>query len=105
MKDELGRKIAKKSVILTAKIYSYLIVDGSKHKKAKDGRNRLISGQIDEYEYLTSKEIFPSDQNSIMEQVKFTNSAVSKAFEKQIKTIEDRGEKQIKAMEEHERQS
>ena len=38
-----------------------------------------------------------------MEQVKFTNSAVSKAFEKQIKTIEDRGEKQIKAMEEHEK--
>ena len=40
MKDELGGKIAKKFVILTAKIYSYLIVDGSKHKKAKDGRNR-----------------------------------------------------------------
>ena len=40
----------------------------------------------------------------MIEQVKFTYSSLSKAFEKQIKTIEDQGEKQIKAFEEHEKQ-
>ena len=33
-----------------------------------------------------------------MEQAKFTYSPLGKAFEKQIKTIEDQGEKQIKAI-------
>ena len=32
----------------------------------------------------------------MMQQVKFTYSALGKAFEKQIKTIEDQGAKQIK---------
>ena len=40
----------------------------------------------------------------MIEQVKFTYSSLSKAFEKQIKTIEDQGEKQIKAFKEHEKQ-
>ena len=53
----------------------------------------LSSGKIDKYEYLTSKEILPSDQSRIIEQAKFTNSPLSKAFEKQIKAIEDQGKK------------
>ena len=58
----------------------------------------LSSGKIHKYEYLTSKNILPSDQQQIIEQTKFTYSPLGKAFEKQIKTIEDQGEKQVKAL-------
>ena len=59
----------------------------------------LSSGKIDKYECLTGKEILPSNQQQIIEQAKFTYSPLGKAFEKQIKTIEDQGEKQVKALE------
>ena len=49
-------------------------------------------------EYLTLKEILPSDQQQINKPVKFTYSPLGKAFEKQIKKIEDQGEKQIKSI-------
>ena len=61
----------------------------------------LSSGKIDKYEVLTGEEILPSDESRIIEQAKFTYSSLLKAFEKQIKKIEDQGEKQIKALEEH----
>ena len=63
----------------------------------------LSSGKIDKYEYLTGEEIFPSTQQQIIEQAKFTYSPLGKAFEKQIKTIKDQGEKQIKAIKDKER--
>ena len=56
----------------------------------------ISSGKINKYEYLTGNEILPSNQQQIIEQAKFTYSPLGKAFEKQIKTIEDQGEKQIK---------
>ena len=59
----------------------------------------LSSGKIDKYEYLTGKEILPSNQQQIIEQAKFTYSLFGKAFEKQIKTIEDQGKKQVEALE------
>ena len=49
----------------------------------------LSSGKIDKYEYLTGEEILPSNQKQIIEQAKFAYSPLGKAFEKQIKTIED----------------
>ena len=49
----------------------------------------LSSGKIDKYEYLTGKEILPSNQQQIIEQAKFAYSPLGKVFEKQIKTIED----------------
>ena len=58
----------------------------------------LSSGKIDKYEYLTGEEIFPSNQKQIIEQAKFTYSPLGKAYEKQIKTIEDQEEKQIKTI-------
>ena len=58
----------------------------------------LSLGKIDKYEYLTGKEILPSNQQQIIYQGKFTYSPLGKAFEKQAKTIEDKGEKQIKAI-------
>ena len=57
-----------------------------------------LSGEIHKYEYLTGEDILPSNQQQIIEQAKFTYSPLGKPFEKQIKTIEDQGEKQIKAM-------
>ena len=50
-------------------------------------------GKINKYEFLTSKEILPSDQSRIIEQAKFKYFPLGKAFEKQIKTNEDQGEK------------
>ena len=58
----------------------------------------LSSGKIDKYEYLTGEEILPSNQQQIIEQAKFTYSPLAKAFEKQTKTIEEQGEKQLKAI-------
>ena len=40
----------------------------------------------------------PSDQIRITEQAKVTYSPLGKAFEKQIKTIEDQGIKQVEAL-------
>ena len=57
----------------------------------------LLSGKTDKYEYLTGNEILPYNQQKIIEQAKFPYSPLEKAFEKLIKTIEDQGEKQIKA--------
>ena len=50
-------------------------------------------------EYLTGEEILPLNQKEIIEQNKFACSPHDKAFQKQIKTIEDEGEQQIKALE------
>ena len=58
----------------------------------------LSSGKIDKYEYLTGEEILPSNKQQIIEQTKFTYFPLGKAFKKQTKTIEDQGEKQIKAI-------
>ena len=58
----------------------------------------LSSSKIDKYDYLTGEEILPSNQQQIIEQAKFTYSPLGIAFEKQAKTIEDQGEKQIKAI-------
>ena len=51
----------------------------------------LSSNKIGKYEYLTGEEISPYNQKQIIEQAKFTYSPLGKAFEKQIKTIEDQG--------------
>ena len=58
----------------------------------------LSSGKIDKYEYLTGEEILPSNRQQIIEQAKFNFSPLGKAFEKQTKTIEDQGKKQVKAI-------
>ena len=58
----------------------------------------LSSGRVNKYEYLTGEEVLPSNKQQIIEQAKFEYSPLGKAFEKQTKTIEDQGEKQIKAV-------
>ena len=58
----------------------------------------LTSNKFDKYEYRTGEEILPSNQKQMIKQAKFTCSALGKAFEKQIKTNKDQGQKQIKAI-------
>ena len=61
----------------------------------------LSSGEIDKYEYLTGEEILPSNQQQIIQQAKFNYFPLGKAFEKQIKTIKDQVEKQVKAIQDN----
>ena len=56
------------------------------------------SGELRKYEYLTGEDKLPSNQQQIIEQAKFTYSPLGKAFDKQIKTIEDQGKKQDDAL-------
>ena len=81
------------------------IVDQIKDEKLQYDINRenakisaLSSGKLDKYEYLTGEEILPSNQQQIIQQTKFNYSPLGKALEKQGKTIEDQGEKQVKAI-------
>ena len=55
----------------------------------------LSSGKVHKYEYLTGEDILLSNQQQIIEQAKFTYSPLGKAFEKQIKAIEDQGENKL----------
>ena len=61
----------------------------------------LSSCKTDKYEYLTGEEILPSNQQQITEQAKFTYFPLGKALEKQVKTIKDQGEKQVKAIQDN----
>ena len=58
----------------------------------------MSSGKIHKYEYLTGEYILSSNQQQVIEQAKFTYSPLGKAFEKQIKTIENQGQKQVEAL-------
>ena len=59
----------------------------------------LSSGILHKYEYLTGEDKLPTNQQQIIEETKFTYSPLGKAFDKQIKTIEDQGKKQVDALE------
>ena len=59
----------------------------------------LSSGKIHKYEYVTGEDILSSNQQQIIEQARFTYSPFGKAFEKQIKTNKDKGQKQIDTLE------
>ena len=58
----------------------------------------LSSAKIHKYEYLTGEDILPSNQQKIIEKARFTYSPLGKAFEKQVKTIEDQRQKQVDAL-------
>ena len=59
----------------------------------------LSSGKLHKYEYLTGEDILPSNQQQIIQQAKFTYFPLGKAFEKQIKAVEDQGKKQVYGLE------
>ena len=58
----------------------------------------LSSGNFDKYEYLTGEKKLSFNLKQIIEQAKFASCPLGKAFGRQIKTIEDQVEKQIKAI-------
>ena len=65
------------------------IDDKNKDEKLQCDINReapkilsLSSGNINKYEYYTGEEVLPIDQSRTIEQAKFTNSPLGKAFEK-----------------------
>ena len=58
----------------------------------------LSSGKTHKYEHLTGEDILPSNKQQIIEQAWFTYSSLGKAFEKQTKTIEDQGQKQVEVL-------
>ena len=100
---------SKNPLRLRKKILTYnkimTIIDQIRDEKLQYDINReaakisaLSLGKIDKYEYLIGEEILPSNQQQIIEQAKFTCSPLGKAFEKQIKTIEDQGQKQVEAL-------
>ena len=58
----------------------------------------LSSDKIHKYQYLTGEDVLPSNQQQIIEQARFNSSPLGKAFEKQIKTIQNLGKKQVDAL-------
>ena len=81
------------------------INDQIRDKKLRYGINRKVakissksSGKLHKHVYLTGEDIIPSNQQQTIEQAKFIYSPLGKAFEKQIKIVEDQGKKQIDAL-------
>ena len=74
-KDELGGEIMKEFAGLRAKIYPYLMVDGSEHKKAKGTKNCVIKRRLMVKDYkdclfnnkiiLKSPQRFKSDYHNV----------------------------------------
>ena len=94
-----------RKIFLTHLIKIMTINDQIRDEKLQYDINReaakisaLSSGKIHKYEYLTDEDILPSNQQQIIEQARFTYSPFGKAFEKQIRTIEDQGKKQVDAL-------
>ena len=55
-------------------------------------------GKFHKYEYLTGKDILALNQQQIMKQAKLTYCPLGKAFEKQIKTIENQWQNYVDAL-------
>ena len=70
-------------------------------KREVTAKERYISPEVRQKsidEYLTCEEILSLDQTKMLKQDKFTYSTLKKALEKQIKTIEDQGNKQVETL-------
>ena len=63
-----------------------------------DEVSALSSDKVYKQEYLTGEDILPCNKQQIIEKDRFTYFSLGKAFEKQLKTVGDKGEKQIKAI-------
>ena len=82
------------------------IDDKIKNEKLQFNINRetakisaFLSDKFGKYEYLNVEKPLPCDQSRLMEQSKFTYFLLGKAFEKQINIIEEKGKKQVEALE------
>ena len=84
-------KTKKYHLILTKKQQKY-----QHYHQAKRIKMNIL--QAKKY-YRLSEKILPSYQSRIIEQANFTYSPLGKAFEKQTKTIEEQGKKQVEVLE------
>ena len=73
------------------------ITDQIKDEKLQYNINReaakisvLSSGKLHKYKYLTGEDILPSTQQQIIEQTKFKDSPLGRAFDKQMKKTKER---------------
>ena len=64
----------------------------------------LSSGKIDKCKYLTGQKVLCSNQRQVIEQAKFTNSPLGKAFKKQTRIIVEQGREQNEAIKVHGKQ-
>ena len=55
----------------------------------------LLSSKTDKKEYLPGQEILPIDQKQVIHETKLTYVPLRRAFEKQVKTIKERGKQLI----------
>ena len=94
---EYFRKNIKIAMKITDKIRDENLQHDINNEAAKI--SALSSGKIDKYKYLTGEEILLFDQTHIIEKAKFTYSPLRKALEKQTKTIQNQGKKEVKAIE------
>ena len=74
-----------KMIILAIKSCNYIKMTLTKKLK-NISIKWLTSGKMEKYEYLTCKEILPSDQSRITERVKFSCFPLGKTLEKQKKS-------------------
>ena len=81
--------------MIRLEIKNYIMISTEKHLKYQLYHQVVFINM----NILLVKIILPSNQQQIIEQAKFTYSPLGKALEKQIKTIEDQGEKQIDTLE------
>ena len=80
---------------LKMKSYSTILKENQQKYLLYHQENLNISRNQKKYEYLTGEDILPFNQQQITEQTKFTYSPLGKAFDKQIKTIEDQGKNRL----------
>ena len=73
-----------------------MIVIGKQQKCRHYHKVKLMNMNV-----LQMKKILLSDQRRVIEQARFTYSSLGKNLEKQTKTVEDQGKKQIAAIEYH----
>ena len=58
----------------------------------------LWSGKVDKYGYLAGEKILTSGQGYLIQQATFAYFPLIKTFEKQTKIIENKGKKQVEAL-------
>ena len=55
----------------------------------------LSLSEIDSFEYLTNEEILPTDQNTLIEQAKFTCCPLRKASKKKSRETKEQGKNKL----------
>ena len=82
--------------VLNAKLREAAVEKDLRQTAAKI--SALKSGNIDKYEFLTDTDIVPRGADSSLADVQFEYSPLGKAFDKQVKAIQEQGQRQVAAI-------